>query len=362
MDQELSLFYDAEQTLSASDLERPLPDPNMSCDTRNICQASNLYLIGGTSPNTKPEQAVALFELWPTLNQILKDFVHGTLLSRVPSRHLQLLLHPLQALVHHAQNLLTLARCSSSPALSESANTSLLETQRLLRAWHSLAIEDCNENVYMHDTTLSLIIYHFICLNLAASFVDIERLADRVNLSTSFWQRSLQNEKCIHNRQEAIFHCGQALRYLRAVNADLRPWWWPTAVHRAILTLWAASTLGSVPSHDNDNSKTAQAFPARDVWPQGSMDIEPDTTTNMPTPDIIAIDNITPEDLVFSDAHWSERYMLVLTHQDEGVVALTDAMGILEYGISLIQAFPSSFEGAAVITKLKDLGRVWGGR
>ncbi|KAM0248647.1 hypothetical protein ACHAQJ_009389 [Trichoderma viride] len=354
-DQELSLFYDVEQTLFASDLEQPLPDPNLPWNTRTMIQSSNLYLIDGLYPDVNTEEALG-FELRPTLNQLLKDFLHGTLPDRVPPRHLQLLLHPLQALVHHSYSLLSWARSSSSQVLIETANSNLLETQRLLRAWYCLAAEPCNESTHTNDVAFGLILYHFIHLNLAARFVDIERLADRGSLSLSFWQQSLQNERCIHSRQEAIFHCGQALRYLRAANVDMRPWWWPTAVHRAILTLWAAATLG--PGLSPENNK-ASLFPLEDAWQQSSMDLEQETNMSTPELSIIAIDNTTPDDAVFSDTNWSEKHMLVLTRQDEGVVVLTDAMGILQYGIALINAFPSSFEGEAVIIKLKNIGQAW---
>ncbi|KAH6610825.1 hypothetical protein Trco_000845 [Trichoderma cornu-damae] len=262
MDQELSLFADAEQTLSASDLERPLPDPNLPWDARGILQTSKF----------------------------------------------------------------------------------LLETQRLLRAWHNLAVEACNDNnAHARDAALGLILYHFICLNLTASFADIERLASRESLGASSWQQSLQTERCIRSRQETIFHSGQALRYLRAVNADARPWWWPTAVHRAILTLWAASTLGLSP------------------WRQGSVDTQPGASMPASELSVVAIDNTAPENPAFGDANWSEKHMLVLARQDEGAVALSDAMGILQYGISLINSFPGSVEGEAVVAKLKALGQVWKG-
>ncbi|KAL7942441.1 hypothetical protein V8C42DRAFT_360179 [Trichoderma barbatum] len=356
MDQELSLFYDTEQTISACDLERPLPDPKLPWDTKNILETSNLCLLDGLYPDLETEEALE-FEFRPTLNQLFQDFLHGTLSRRVPSRYIQLLLHPLQALVHHSQSLLSWAKHSYSPVLSDTANSTLLETQRLLRVWHSLAMEASNENIYMHDIALGLILYHFICLNLVANFVDIERLADRESLSIAFWQQSLQNDKGIRSRQDAIFHCGQALRYLRAVNVDTRPWWWPMAVHRAILTLWATSTLDSDPSHGKPAS-----FSPKVSWSCDFMDMEPGT--NMAATlglSIVAIDNITPEDPALGDANWSERHMLVLTRQDEGVVVLSDTMGILQYGISLINAFPSSVEGEAVVTKLKDLGQAWEG-
>lgn len=356
MDHELSLFYDTEQTISACDLERPLPDPKLPWDTKNLSQTSDLYLSNGLYADIKTEEALE-FELRPTLNQLFKDFLHGTLSKRIPLRHLQLLLHPLQALIHHSRSLLSWAKNSYSPILSDAANSTLLETQRLLQEWYNLAMESHNENLYTQDTTPALILYHFTCLNLAVNFIDIERLADRESLSISFWQQSLQNERSIFNRQDAIFHCGQALRYLRAINDDTHPWWWPTAVYRAILTLWAASTLGSSPSH----SKPAP-FSPKDPWPRDSMDVDPRMNMSAsPEPSIVAIDNITPEDPVLRDANWSERHMLVLTRQDEGVVVLSDATGILQYGISLINAFPSLAEGEAVITKLMDLGQAWEG-
>lgn len=77
---------------------------------------------------------------------------------------------------------------------------------------------------------------------------------------------------------------------------------------------------------------------------------------------IVAIDGAAPEDACFRDADWSEKCIPVLTRLDEGVVVLTDAMGILEYGVSLINAFPGSPEGEAVVSTLKDLGQVWQGK
>ncbi|TFB06070.1 hypothetical protein CCMA1212_002197 [Trichoderma ghanense] len=358
-DQELSLFHDTEQTLSACDLERPLPEPNISWNTKHIIQDSHLYLSGGLYADAKAQEAFE-YDFRPTLSQLFKDLLHDTSSGRVPPRHLRLLLHPLQALVHQSQRLLSLANPDSSSVLSQAANSALLETQRLLRAWYRVAMEAQEETAYMPDadTTLGMILYHLICLNLVANSVDVERLADRQSIGTGFWQQSLQHERSIYSRQQVIFHCGQALRYLRAVSIDSLPWWWPTAVQRAITTLWAASILGPGPSEDKE---TTPVYSPKVFWPRDPMDIE--TATNLsvaPEPSsIIAIDNVAPEDPAFSDANWSERHLLVLTSRDEGVVVLTDAMGILQYGISLIHAFPSSVDGEAKVAKLKDLGQAW---
>lgn len=209
------------------------------------------------------------------------------------------------------------------------------------------------------DTTLGMSLYHLICLNLVSSFVDIERLAERksIGVGVGFWQQSLQHERSIYSRQQAIFHCGQALRYLRAVSIGSLPWWWPTAVHRAIMTLWAASILGTGPSQ---NEEVPPIYSPKEFWPRDPMDVASETNFSVATePTIIAIDNVAPEDSAFGDANWSERHLLVLSSRDEGVVVLTDGAGILQYGISLIHAFPSSVDGEAMVTRLKELGQAW---
>ncbi|OTA05982.1 hypothetical protein A9Z42_0067110 [Trichoderma parareesei] len=220
-------------------------------------------------------------------------------------------------------------------------------------------MEAQEETAYMPDadTTLGMSLYHLICLKLVSSFVDIERLAERKSVGVGFWQQSRQHERSIYSRQQAIFHCGQALRYLRAVSIGSLPWWWPTAVHRAIMTLWAASILGTGPSQ---NGEAPPVYSPKEFWPRDPMDIESGTNLSIATePAIIAIDNVAPEDAAFGDANWSERHLLVLSSRDEGVVVLTDGAGILQYGISLIHAFPSSIDGEAMVTRLKELGQAW---
>jgi hypothetical protein len=361
LDQELSLFHNAEQTLSFSDLARPLPDPKLPWYSRTIIQATCSYLVGGTYSNINNAEEPPSPELRQTLKQLFQEFIHGTLSDRVSPRHLQLLLHPLQALMYHSRGLLSFVKSTSSVPLSGIAASSVLETERLLRSWYILATEPYNgEGTFTNDVILELILYHFIFLDLAANLVDIEQLDNPGTPDLGLWQHLLQNQECFRSRQEAIFHCGQALRHLRAVGVDTeRPWWWPTAVQRAILTLWAASHFAPI----NPGPSIPEAsfvFPMEDFWQQNSsVDMTPDSKMMCPELCIVAIDGVTPEDACFRDADWSEKYMPVLTRLDEGVVVLTDAMGILEYGISLINAFPGSPEGEAVVSTLKSLKQAW---
>ncbi|KAM0459583.1 hypothetical protein ACHAPV_005294 [Trichoderma viride] len=362
LDQELSLFHDVEQTLSLSDLARPLPDPKLPWYSRTIIQATCSYLIGGTySDGINPEEQPS-FEFRQTLKQLFQDFIHGTLSERVPPRHLQLLLHPLQALAYHSRGLLSCAKSTASVVLDGIAASSVTEMERLLQSWYMLATEPhVEEDTCSNEIRLGLILYHFISLNLVANLVGIEQLTDpgTGTLDIGCWQHFLQNQECFRNRQEAIFHCGQALRHLRAVGVHAaRPWWWPTAVQRAVLTLWVASHLAPISSCPNI-PEASSVFPMEDFWQQSScMDMAPETSELC----IVAIDGAAPEDACFRDADWSEKCIPVLTRLDEGVVVLTDAMGILEYGVSLINAFPGSPEGEAVVSTLKDLGQVWQGK
>ncbi|KAK1250542.1 hypothetical protein MKX08_010545 [Trichoderma sp. CBMAI-0020] len=358
LDQELSLFHDVEQTLSLSDVARPLPDSKLPWYSRTIIQATCSYLISGTYSDTINPEEPPSFEFRQTLKQLFQDFIHGTLSERVPPRHLQLLLHPLQALAYHSRGLLSCAKSTSSIALGGIAASSVLETERLLQSWYMLATEPHDEgDTCANDMRLGLILYHFIALNLAANSVGIEQLTDPATgaLDIGYWQHVVQNQECFRNRQDAIFHCGQALRHLRAVGIDAaRPWWWPTAVQRAILTLWAASHLAPINPCPNI-PEASSVFPMENFWQQSSsMDMAPEPSELC----IVAIDGAVPEDACFRDANWSETCIPVLTCSDEGVVVLADAMSILEYGISLINAFPGSPEGEAVVSMLKGLGHV----
>lgn len=318
-------------------------------------------MIGGVySNNTSPDESPS-FEFRQTLKQMFQDFIHGTLSERVPPRHLQLLLHPLQALAYHSRGLLSCAKSTPSEALGRIATSSVLETERLLQSWYMLATETHDaEDACSNDVRLGLILYHFISLNLAVNLVGIEQLTDpgTGTLDIGCWQHFLQNLEYFRNRQEAIFHCGQALRHLRAVGADAeRPWWWPTAVQRVILTLWTASHLAPISSCPSIPGASS-VFPMEDLWQQSSsMDMALETSGLC----IVAIDGAAPEDACFHDTDWSEKYIPVLTRLDEGVVVLTDAMGILEYGISLINAFPAP-EGEAVVSMFRGLGQVWNGK
>lgn len=364
LDQELSLFHDVEQTLSLSDLARPLPDPKLPWHSQTIIQATCSYLMGGTYSDIINEEKPPSFELRQTLKQLFQDFTQGTLPGRVPLQHLQLLLHPLQALTYHSRGLLSCAKSTSSAVLSGIAASSLLETERFLRSWYMLATELHNEEgSWANDMMLGLIQYHFISLNLVANSAEIERLTNPEALDLGFWQHLLQNQECFRSRQEAIFHCGQALRHLRAVGVDAaRPWWWPTAVQRAVLTLWAASHLAPIDPGPSI-PEASSGFPIDDLWQQtSSMYMMPETKMPCSELCIVAIDGATPEDACFRDANWSDKYIPVLTRLDEGVVVLTDAMGILEYGISLINAFAGSPEGEAVISMFTGLGQAWKGK
>lgn len=362
LDQELSLFHDVEQTLSLSNLALPLPDPKLPWYSRTIIQATCSYLMGGTYSNTINPEESPRFEFRQTLKQLFQDFIQGTLSERVPPRHLQLLLHPLQALAYHSRGLLSCAKSTPSEALGRIATSSVLETERLLQSWYMLATEPHGEeDTCSNDIRLGLILYHFISLNLAANLVGIEQLTDpgTSTLDIGCWQHFLQNQECFRSHRNALFHCGQALRHLRAVGVNVaRPWWWPTAIQRAILTLWTASHLAPISSCPTI-PEASSVFPMEGLWQQSSsIDMVPETSELC----IVAIDGAAPEDVCFRDVNWSEKYIPVLTRLDEGVVVLTDAMGILEYGISLINVFPGSPGGEAVVSLLKGLGQVWEGK
>lgn len=127
------------------------------------------------------------------------------------------------------------------------------EMQVLLHRWFSLycsrlrEIEQSDVSFNQFRSPLmiaTLITYRIIYLNTVTGFTDIESLARR-RLSDSRLQQlsSTLVEQYIHCPDEALLHIGQILYLLRSLDKKARPPWWPAALYRVTLTLWAISVF-----------------------------------------------------------------------------------------------------------------------
>ncbi|KAI0847763.1 hypothetical protein F5Y00DRAFT_253762 [Daldinia vernicosa] len=248
LDLELSLFLDSTPHIQIADLNLVLPSPAelyLACDTDSWKRGMN------DTPPIQPSLRV-LFE-WFLTDQITRDRRR----CLTPSAF-RLLLHPLYSLVNSFRQVLS---CFSegpnsrlfSPVTKRSTDVRMEEMQVLLHRWFSLYCSRLREveqsNVSFNQfrsplMTATLITYHIIYLNTVTGFTDIESLARR-GLSDSRLQQlsSTRVEQYIHCPDEALLHIGQILYLLRSFDKKVRPPWWPAALYRVTLTLWAISVF-----------------------------------------------------------------------------------------------------------------------
>ncbi|EFX03282.1 transcription factor cmr1 [Grosmannia clavigera kw1407] len=272
VDQELSLFHDTTPVLSISDLQCPLPSPDVlwlaPTADRWLATAQSLY--GCTAVHTHAHgrggsPMLVSSALTPSLCDVFQDFLHDNLARRKSSltpQLLRLLLHPLQTLLGHLRTMLSCLsdvtptrRTSNRTVTKASTLQRLEEAQAQLQQWYELSMAYCKANPDCGVTHCNLVLYHLISLNAVTNFPEVERLARRDGLgNTPFWDLALRHKLCILQREEAIFHCGQVLRLLRPMALNCRPSWWSTALYRAVLILWADSVCRLDPNFEQQRA------------------------------------------------------------------------------------------------------------
>jgi hypothetical protein len=117
------------------------------------------------------------------------------------------------------------------------------ELQVLLKRWQRLADRYMSSHPMCAIMEASLTMFHLISLNAVTNFPEIERLARREGFDGSYPQLVWKHKKCISDVEEALFHSGQVLRLIKDMPPTVRPPWWPGAIYRAALVLWAESLV-----------------------------------------------------------------------------------------------------------------------
>jgi hypothetical protein len=114
------------------------------------------------------------------------------------------------------------------------------EPRILLQQWYQISLaQDQRQHQPVDDaesSRLNLTLYHFLWLNTVADFGLVETYV--YNDSSN---KDPDVHRCIDDPVEARYHGALALRLLRTMSPELRPRWWPLAVYRATLILWAES-------------------------------------------------------------------------------------------------------------------------
>jgi hypothetical protein len=248
VDQDIALLHDCAPLFSVTEFKVPMPDADRLWRSRSAAEWSANFeqvheFAGGFSSVGSDARPMSLLELYGHFldNELIALGIEMTPLQ------LRLLLHPLQSLVWQSGQLL---RCFNDPfaiqhqdmprtVSASSTKGRLEEAQNLLQRWYDLAERYLNVNAMCPMMQTNLVIFHLISLNAATNFTDIERVARRELVGTTYQEVSWLHKRCIADIEEAVYHCGQILRLIRSMPRSVRPPWWAGAMYRVALVLWA---------------------------------------------------------------------------------------------------------------------------
>ncbi|KAH6631157.1 hypothetical protein B0J18DRAFT_476445, partial [Chaetomium sp. MPI-SDFR-AT-0129] len=360
LDQELSLFHDVAPSFAITDLRCPLPAPELLWMSTNSGQwYTAMQSLYGHTSNVNP-QLLDTRMTAPSLHELFQDFLQDNLSNRHPGlspQQLRLLLHPLQAMICHLRQILScFTTVFDTPHINGISFTRasmmhrLEEVEGLLQRWYDIATDHVKTDPDCPVTQCSLVLYHLISLNAVTDFPEIERLARREDSVEMDWELSMRHTRCIFQRQKAIMHSGQTFRLLRLMPKDRRPVWWPVAMYRATLVLWA----DSVSKHDTSSTSSGVGSDKRHS--SGNLDTQQQMQQD-PVP--VVIDQLTPEDPALMNFLWNRNGVPILMHPSGTPVGLEKPGDILTYAVKSIEGCYSSRMGDGIKRKLMTLGEAW---
>ncbi|KAK4104201.1 hypothetical protein N658DRAFT_545682 [Parathielavia hyrcaniae] len=415
LDQELSLFHDTAPLFAITELQCPLPAPEVLWMSANSDQwFSAMQSLHNCTANVNP-QLLSAPSTNPSLHELFQDFLQDKLAQRQPTlspQQLRLILHPLQALICHLRQMLscfsdmfsTPPRASGCSVTRASILHRLEEVQALLQKWYDVTMAQSkannNSNNHHHHhsadsdcpvTLCNLVLYHLVSLNAVADVPEIERFARR----EGGWEQSLplplRHAKCIFQRQKAVFHCGQVCRLLRLMPPNRRPAWWCAAMYRAAMVLWMDSVataamdmdpagsrvdkLDSSSSSSSINSINSTSTSSGGEGSSGStMGGTPPQSVTVP---VVMVDQLAPEDSALIAYLWGGGGVPVLTGLDgngstttaaattmptaatASIITLDKPGDVLGYAVQNIETCFSSRVGDGIKRKLVALGNHW---
>ena len=256
-----------------------------------------------------------------SIRDLFRFFMDGELANPnvyLSTTQLRLLLHPIQSLVIHLQQILSCIPDGSGnrkvPQAMTKAKTllRLREVQSLLGQWYSLASR-CSRNMAHLSQAMyaNLIIYHLLSLNTLCCLPEIERFARGEVRIAQLQPHPILKINCAEDAEQVFFHCGQIFRLLRLIPEDVRPPWWPAAVYRAALAAWMTSMTKATTSSllSSLGRKAYQTF---------------------------AIDAVTPEDPTLVQYLQTGEGQPMLSKKDDTKVSLEVPQNILLQGVDLL--------------------------
>jgi hypothetical protein len=229
----------------------------------------------------------------------------------------------------------------------EATQQRIHEIQVLLQQWYRLTMASTAKEPQCSLTRCNLVLYHLMYLNTVTNFAQIERLARREGMDekSSLSQLALSeyHNRCILQHEEALIHSGQVLRLLRQMPRNRRPNWWPAAMYRAILVLWADSVT----------------FLGHNDYKSGQLVETGSGGLGQYQPNLVPIDATNEIDPVLTACIWQSNATPVLTNVNGTAVGLGDPSAILTYGIKSADEADSSRFGDGIRRKLATLQANW---
>jgi len=344
VDQDLSLFHDTAPLFSVTEFNEPMPDSDALWHAKSAQEWSSIFeqvheFSGGASSLGSGVRPLSLRDLF---RHFLDDAIVSQGIELTPLQ-LRLLLHPLQSLVCQFRQLLscfsdsTMSMPGSSTFTAASTRLRLEEVQALLQRWFALADRYMKANPLCPLMQASLVIFHLISLNAVTNFPEIEKLARRDELDGSYQQLVWLHKRAISDVEEAIFHCGQVVRHIRAMPRSIRPSWWAGAVYRVALILWADSLV-----HNDGMTPSGAAYPGN-------------AESNS-----FAIDSLSPDHPMVVRYLSKREGMPMVTKRDGSLMPIDNSFGVLFHCVDVIGEGVSTRFADGIRNKLERLAK--GGR
>ncbi|KAF2234729.1 transcription factor Bmr1 [Viridothelium virens] len=340
VDQDLSLFHDTAPLFSVTEFGAPMPDADRLWHAKTASEWTSIFeqvheFSGGFSSIGSGARPLSLRDLF---RHFLDDEIVAQGIELTPL-HLRLLLHPLQSLVCQYCQLLSCfsdtvaSRQRARAVTAASTRVRLEEVQSLLQRWYDLADRYSKANPTCPMMQANLAMFHLISLNAITNFAEIEKLARREGVDGSYPQPVWLHRRCISDVEEAIFHCGQVLRLIRAMPRGVRPPWWAAAVYRAALLLWT----DSLTHNDAVSNQPSGLFP-------------------VPGPSF-AVDALPPDHPLVVRYLTKREGVPTLTKRDGSQMAIDNAFGVLSHCVEVINEGVSTRFADGIRGKLEKLAR-----
>jgi hypothetical protein len=338
LDQDLSLFYDAPPLFSITEFGTPMPDSDRLWHAKTTAEWSTVFsqvheFSGGFSAATSGVRPLSLRDMF-------RHFIEDDIIPRgmeLTPLHLRLLLHPLQALVCQYRQLTSCFSDNVSPRQqsnnvhTQSVRARLEELQVLLKRWRRLADRYASSHPLCPLMQASMVVFHLISLNTVTNFPEIEKLARKEDFDGSYAQLMWKHKRCIMDVEEAVYHCGQIVRLIKGMPANIRPPWWAGAVYRVGLILWAESLAHT------ENMNNPSMFPSKDQY--------------------IGIDAYTAEHPVLARFRSKKEGRPALTRRDSTAVPIENGFAVLSHCLEIIDEGVTNRFSDGIRNKLERLAR-----